>query len=82
MVGVSSAGGAAAGVKEARPPDQGGSSGDHQQTLQGLGVVGREGGAVRSCWRDVADAGDAGTGPGVGQVDAPAVLPESQRAAP
>lgn len=72
-----------AGMKEARPPDQGGRSGDHQQTLQGLGVVGRAGGAARSSsssW-DVVYVGDAGTGPGVGQVAASAVMPERQRAA-
>lgn len=68
-------------MKEARPPEQGGGSGDHQQTLQGLGVVGYAGGAARSSSWDVVHAGDAGTGPGVGQVDASAPLPERQRAA-
>lgn len=75
MVGVSSAGPVAAGMKEARPPDQGGRSGDHQQALEGLRVTGHEGRAV------VSSSWDAGTGPGVGKVDAPAVLPESRRAA-
>lgn len=70
-----------AGMKEARPPDQGGRSGDHQQTLQGLGVVGQAGSAARSSSWDVVPVGDAGTGPGVGQVGASAVMPERQRAA-
>lgn len=67
-----------AGLKEARPPDQGGRSGDHQQTLQGLGVVGHAGSAVWSSSWDVVYAGDAGTRPGIGQVVASA---ERQRAA-
>lgn len=70
-----------AGMKEARPPDQGGRGGDHQQTLQGFGVVGHAGSAARSSSWEVVYAGDAGTGPGIGQVDASAVLPERQRAA-
>lgn len=68
-----------AGMKEARPPDQGGRSGDHQQTLQDLWVVGQAGGAARSSSWDVVHVGDAGTGPGVGQVDeASAGMPERQ----
>lgn len=76
MVGVSGA-----GMKEARSPDQGGRSGDHQQTLQGLGLVTHAGSAARSSSWKVVYIGDARTGQGAGQVDAPAVLPQRQRAA-
>lgn len=76
-----SAGGVADDVREARPPDQGGASGDHEQALQGRGVVGRGGTAAQASSGDVVYVGDAGTGLGVGAGAVPAVLPESQRAA-
>lgn len=75
-----SAGGVAHDVREARPPDQGGATGDHQQALQGRGVVGHVG-AAQAPFRDVVYERDAGTGPGVGVGAAPAVLPDGQRAA-
>lgn len=76
-----SAGGVADNVREARPPDQGGASGDHEQALQGGGVVGHVGTAAQASSREVVYVGDAGTGRGVRVGAAPVVLPESQRAA-
>lgn len=67
-------------MREARPPDQGGASGDDKQALQVCGVVGHVG-AAQAPLRDVVYDRDAGTGPGVGVGAAPAVLPDSQRAA-
>lgn len=60
-------------VREARPPDQGGASGDHQQALQGRRVVGQVYSVVQASCHEVVYVGDAGTGPGVPS--------ESQRAA-
>lgn len=65
--------------REARPPDQGGASGDNEQALQGRGVVGHVGTAQAS-FRDGVYDGDAGTGPGVGVEAAPGVLPDGHRA--
>lgn len=76
-----SAGGVADDVREARPPDQGGASGDDEQALQGRGVVGRVGTAAQASSGDVVYVGDAETGLGVGAGAVPAVLPEGQRAA-
>lgn len=63
-------------LREARPPEQRGASGDDEQALQVPGVVGREGVAQASAGAVVRD-GDAGTAPGVG-VGA-GVLPHSRR---
>lgn len=68
-----SAGRVADDVREARPPDQGGASGDHEQALQGRRVMGPVGSVVRASSHEVVYVGDAGTGP-----DVPS---ESQRAA-
>lgn len=73
-----SAGGVADHVREARPPNQGGASGDDKQALQVRGVVGHVG-AAQAPLRNVVYDRDAGTGPGVGVGAAPAVLPDSQR---
>lgn len=74
------AGGVSDDVREARPPDQRGSSGDDEQALQGGGVMGHVG-AAQASFRDMVYDGDAGTGPGVGVGAAPAVLPHSEGAA-
>lgn len=66
-------------MREARPPDQRGTSGDDEQALQSRGVVGQVG-AARASSVDVVYGGDAGTGPGVSVGAAPAVLPGSHGA--
>lgn len=68
-----SAGRVADDVREARPSDQGGASGDYEQALQGRRVMERVGSAVQASSHEVVYVGDAGTGPGVPS--------ESQRAA-
>lgn len=75
-----SAGGVADELREARPPDQRGASGNDEQALQGCRVVGHVGAAQGSFGAVVRD-GDAGTAPGVGVGAGPAVLPRNQRAA-
>lgn len=64
-------------VREARPPEQRGSSGDDEQALQGVGVTGHVCGAVQAF---LGDAEDAGTGPVDGAGAALVVPPQSHRA--
>lgn len=80
VLGVSCAGGTTAEVREARPPDNRGATGDHQQVLQAFGVMGREATAVWASSMDVGHVGAVGTRPGI-RLDALAVLPDSHRAA-
>lgn len=75
-----SAGGIADELREARPADQRGASGNDEQALQGCGVVGHVSAAQGSFGAVVRD-GDAGTGQGVCVGAGPAVLPRNQRAA-
>lgn len=74
-----SAGGVADELREARPPDQRGASGDDEQAFQVCGVVGHVSTAQASFGAVLRD-GDAGTGPGVGVGAGPVVLRHSQRA--
>lgn len=79
VLGAGSAGGVADDVREAGPPDQRGAAGDHQQALQGRGVVGHVGAARQPPFGDVVYDRDAGTGLGVGVGAAPAVPPDGWR---
>lgn len=68
---------AADDVREARPPEQRGSSGDDKQALQGVGVAGHVSSAVQAF---LGDAEDAGTGPVDGAGAALVVPSQSYRA--